>query len=146
MVNPIRVEVVGGSALRQRLSKIPLKQQSEMQRALTLSALDIRNEAIRSIQQGPATGVTYGNHQASAPGEAPSTDTGFLVGSIQSGLVQSGKILEAIAGTDLDYGIHLEFGTRNMAARPWLQPAFERKKKTINARLHAAFKKANRPT
>lgn len=145
MVNPIRVEVIGESALRQRLSKIPAKQLSVMEVALKLSALEIRNEAIRSIQQGPATGAVYGNHQASAPGEKPATDTGVLVSSIQSGLVTKTRgTVEAVAGTDLDYGIHQEFGTQKMAARPWLGPAFEARKQSINARLLAAFKRGNR--
>ncbi len=145
MANPIRVEIVGGSALRKRLSRIPDKQLGEMERALKLSALDVRNEAIRSIESGPKTGIVYGRHQASAPGEAPATDSGVLVGSINSGLVtRTKRKVEAVAGSDSEYGIHLEFGTKNMAARPWLQPAFDRMKNQINARLFKAFKKGNK--
>lgn len=47
-------------------------------------------------------------------------------------------------GTDLAYGRYLEFGTRRMTARPWLQPAFESAKPRIRRRLADAVKKANR--
>ena len=61
-------------------------------------------------------------HQASAPGEAPAVDTGNLKSSL--------RVLEvtddyASFGTSADYAAHLEFGTRNMAARPYLRPAAE---------------------
>ena len=45
----------------------------------------IRGEAIRSIQTGPKSGRTYEKynprrtHKASAPGQAPASDTGNLV-------------------------------------------------------------------
>ncbi len=47
-------------------------------------------------------------------------------------------------GSDVAYATHLEFGTKNMAARPWLQPAFERNKDKIRARVIKAARAANR--
>ncbi len=47
-------------------------------------------------------------------------------------------------GSDVAYATHLEFGTKNMAARPWLQPAFERNKDKIRARVIKVARAANR--
>jgi hypothetical protein len=48
--------------------------------------------------------------------------------------------LSAEVGTDLAYGRDLEFGTRRLAARPWLRPAVEAAKPRIRARLRAALR------
>jgi HK97 gp10 family phage protein len=50
-------------------------------------------------------------------------DTGFLRDSIVSESVTAGK--EAEVWVWADYGIHVEFGTYKMAARPFLTPAVE---------------------
>lgn len=59
----------------------------------------------------------------SAPGEPPGVDTGTLKNANYVERVQD-KVWRWLDGTD--YGIHLEFGTRNMAARPFVRPAIER--------------------
>jgi hypothetical protein len=61
-------------------------------------------------------------HKASAPGEYPKTDKGALVNSIMWQTIAGG----AEVGTDLDYGLFLEEGTRFMEARPWLAPTTEK--------------------
>lgn len=66
-------------------------------------------------------GHKYGNHTASAPGESPAVDTGFLTNSIQ---VEANG-LQAIVGTNAEYAEHLEFGTAFIAPRPFFDPAFE---------------------
>lgn len=66
-------------------------------------------------------GHKYGSHTASAPGESPAVDTGFLTNSIQ--VEVSG--LQAIVGTNAEYAEHLEFGTAFIAPRPFFDPAFE---------------------
>lgn len=61
------------------------------------------------------------NHIASAPGESPAIDTGFLANSLNaqhSGLVST-------VGTNAEYAMHLEFGTVKMEPRPFFEPAFE---------------------
>lgn len=55
----------------------------------------------------------------SAPGEAPGVDTGALRASIH--VENIGKFRQAIV-VGVDYGIHLEFGTSKMAARPFMNP------------------------
>lgn len=95
----------------------------------------VRTEAVKSIQEvseGEKT-VRYnaeGNGRqvtVSREGDAPNTDTGRLVSSIQ--VDATAKFV--FVGTSLEYGKWLEFGTRHMNARPWLYPALERKRKEI---------------
>lgn len=92
--------------------------------AVKSTALTVQNHARVSIQREQSAGVVYQRggvtHQASAPGDAPNTDTGALVSSIIAEYPRKGV---AFVGTSKAYGAYLEFGTRNMAARPWLRPA-----------------------
>lgn len=73
-------------------------------------------------------------HQASAPGEAPAMDTGNLVNSIQYQMT-SNTTAEVNVGAE--YGVHLEYGTVNMGARPYATPAAEKERpKFIDAMSH----------
>lgn len=97
--------------------------------------------AVNSIQQGPATGTIYTKsnptrtHQASAPGEAPATDTGRLASSVMVAFPTPTQ-LRARVGTDLDYGAHLEFGTSRMPkGRPWLSPAVRKAARKVRRDL-----------
>lgn len=108
-------------------------------------ALIAQSDAQRRILKGPKTGRVYKRgkiaHRASAPGEAPANDLGFLVGSIKIDVTQKMQIdLRALA----PYAIHLEYGTVNMAARPFLRPAAEeagkRSREVFNAYITAALK------
>lgn len=89
------------------------------------------------IQTSPALGRTYRRqaikkkgavvgymfHRASAPGDPPATDTGFLVNSIQAELNGPGDIGTIEVGAL--YGAFLEVGTGDMAARPFMVPAID---------------------
>lgn len=82
-------------------------------------------EATRLIVSTPKSGRIYRRrgiaHQASAPGEAPATDTGRLV---QSGrAVYDQANLLGLATWSTQYAPYLEFGTENMAPRPFARPA-----------------------
>lgn len=94
----------------------------------------VRNEAISLIQDGPKTGRVYRRgdkeHQASAPGEAPASDTGTLVGRIR---VDDSKLdeLRARVVASTAYAAHLEYGTQKMEPRPFLRPALSNKKQEI---------------
>lgn len=80
------------------------------------------------IQTSPASGKVYPRgknsfHTASAPGEPPATDTGFLVNSIQAELNGPGDIGTIEVGAN--YGLPLETGTKFMGARPFMVPSIE---------------------
>ena len=89
-------------------------------------------------------------HRPSAPGSVPNVDKGILRASIihQTSLSTSGvvgkvgsaiDIIKAKTGSDIDYGLYQELGTRNMAARPWLRPALAR----ASSDILREFKEAN---
>lgn len=64
--------------------------------------------------------VGYRFHRASAPGEAPATDTGNLANSIYARM--TGKT-EGEVGSNAECAPTLELGGAHMAARPSLVPA-----------------------
>ena len=101
----------------------------------------IRGEAVKSIQQGSKSGVVYEkynprrSHRASAPGEAPASDTGNLVSKII--VKQKTKNITNVE-SNANYSAFLEYGTSKMQPRPFMLPAFEKSKKPI---VEATFKR-----
>ena len=99
----------------------------------------IRTEAIKSIQTGAKSGVVYQmynprrEHRASAPGQAPASDTGNLVSKI---IVKQKTRNITNVESNANYSAFLEYGTSKMEARPFMLPAFEKSKKPI---LDATF-------
>lgn len=89
----------------------------------------VRSVAIEKINNPPKTGRVYRRrsieHQASAPGEAPATDTGRLAGGGQyQENVRTEYDLGRVAGRltfAADHAAALEFGTQRMAPRPFLR-------------------------
>lgn len=111
-------------------------------RGLTRGIAILDEEAVRLITQGPKTGqiyttffftigeganrivVPYGTrppHQASAPGEAPASDTGFLVNN--RSIKVDTLTLRASLTFHAEYALYLEFGTDRMEPRPFARPA-----------------------
>jgi len=110
------------------------------------TALEAVTDVRKAIQGPPKTGREYARgvnndkvHRASAPGEAPATDTGALVSSIYN--ESRGKYAKAI-GSRLDYAYYLEFGTFKMAKRPSWIPAVERAIPKMLKRIDIAIAKA----
>lgn len=81
-------------------------------------------EAKRLILNTPKTGRLYGNHQASAPGEPPANLTGHLVASFKKVQSTTGSVVSVRVTNTAKYAMFLEFGTRKMAARPFMRPAY----------------------
>ena len=95
----------------------------------------VRNTAVQSITEGGKSGVTYElynprrTHTASAAGEPPASDTGYLVNNIYLDIDTDG--LGASVESRAEYSSFLEFGTSKMAARPFMQPALEENRPKI---------------
>ena len=141
----ISISISGVSAVIKAFDEQQKKRDRALQDAVNLTAQLIRTDAIRSMKQSPATGITYVRksgkgkpirHTASSSPNPPRIDQGDLIKSIKA-LV--GK-LEARVGTNQRYGPHLEFGTRKMEPRPWLFPAFERQRRNFVNRLREAMR------
>jgi hypothetical protein len=76
------------------------------------------------VQNPPKTGRIYPRgkkvHQASAPGEAPATDTGNLV---NTGYSERKGAAEWEVGFSAEYAAPLEYGTPTILPRPYLRPS-----------------------
>jgi len=89
----------------------------------------VQGTAVQSITSGAKSGINYTlynprrQHQASAPGEAPAADTGYLHSNIIWNV--DSDSLGGSVESRAEYSEFLEFGTSKMAARPFLQPAAE---------------------
>lgn len=99
----------------------------------------VRNEAVNLITQGPKTGVTYYRrgvaHVASAPGEPPAADLGNLHNSITVQPNPALLLVQVNAGAK--YSAALEYGTRKMAARPFMSRALTTHLPALNRILAA---------
>ena len=91
---------------------------------------------IKAEMAEPKAGAIYprgqGEHQASAPGEAPAVDYSILIDSVQTAMLRDdlGLVYE---GTD--YAPILEYGSVHMAPRPHMTPAAERERPRFVARM-----------
>ncbi len=112
-------------------------------RAVTESALKIDMDVKQAIQKGKRTGKLYRrrsiSHRASAPGEAPKTDTGRLVSSVRPVTSFLHAEIGSLAGI-ARYGGMLEEGTRNMAARPVFGPTLEANEAFIAKKISTAIR------
>ena len=81
-------------------------------------------------------------HRASAPGEAPASDTSLLANSIQVDTSRTASTLTGEVTVGSGYGAALEFGSSNgkVAARPFLQPAVDAVKEEFERDVAAALK------
>lgn len=108
-----------------RLPKIAARLPNAVGKIISKAALDIEAHA-KQAMSGPRSGRIYKRgsriHQASAPGEPPAVDTGKLKNSIRSEQI---AVTKAIVSASAEYAAYLEFGTRRMAARPYMRPAVE---------------------
>ena len=106
---------------------------------ITYGLNETRNTAVTGIAQGKKSGaVRPDGSRASAVGEYPATDTGFL----QNNIVIK-RDVDGLGGdveSRADYSSHLEFGTSKMGARPFMQPSLESTRPKIKRRLRAVFR------
>jgi HK97 gp10 family phage protein len=139
------MSVQGVEQLQKNLAKMAERYGKAVADSLLVSGEMVRGTAIKSIQQKSngamqtryrAGGGSY-QHMASAPNSPPNTDTGRLVSSVVVEVQQD----DVYVGSSLFYAPHLEFGTKNMTQRPWLNPALEQNRKRISKLISDAVKK-----
>lgn len=133
------ITIEGVQELREAMQQATAMMRKEVARAVEETAYAVHASAVKRIQSGPASGMTYEKHdprrthQASAPGQPPMSDTGRLASSIEVRV--SG--LEGQVFTPVDYGRALEFGTSRTAARPWLFPSVEENRPNFLRKLRS---------
>ena len=140
----IKITVQNLGAVQAAIARYGAKAEAELGKAVAAATLTITNDIKRAIQGPPKTGRLYnrrGNivHRASAPGQAPATDTGALVSSIA---YKQQSPMEATISSRLKYAPWLEFGTRKMAPRPAWRPAVEKNTPLFQKLVEAAIKRA----
>jgi len=104
-----------------------------------LATIMVEKTAQESIKAG-GTGKLYQKynprveHRASAPGQPPATDSGFLGQNITINVKTKtdGTVIGQIVSA-APYSKALEFGTVNMQPRPFMQPALMKNKRKIQA-------------
>jgi len=125
--------------------------------AVMKTALDVDRDIKKRIQSGPKSGRVYSRsrglnrrtHQASAPGQAPATDTGALVQSVTFRRVDLLTSVVFPQGPGAAYARRLEFGGSDrrgvyIAPRPAWRPAVEKLMPKFKSRLESLIGKAVR--
>jgi|GEM_PF-1582680 len=122
--------------LTKRLVDAPLV---HAKRAVLLAANEVRNQAINSIARGAKSGGVVKKynpsrtHLQSAAGQAPATDTGFLVSQISASAYVQGATAIGEVVSAAPYSKYLEYGTVGMSKRPFMAPALRKSSKKIKA-------------
>jgi len=117
---------------------------NNLKKTVRVSANEVRNEAITSITQNPRAGETVKRYnpsrtiRISKEGDPPASDTGFLASNIH--LIIDGDGLGASVESRAEYSVFLEFGTKDMRARPFLQPALEKGRRKYKTMFRKAVK------
>lgn len=139
----IKVKIEGLEGFNKAMLKLGVDFEDAVEQGVALTAQEVRTESIKLIQekssgkqvkrQKQGGGGTY-DHTAASAGNAPNTDTGNLVSSIQT--EKDGELTYKVGATSkAKYAGWLEFGTKNMAARPWLSPALESKGENLRKNI-----------
>jgi HK97 gp10 family phage protein len=131
----VKVKIVDKS--QNSIKQARAKYSSALASVIFQSANFCRNHAIQNIARGTKTGRLYTRngiqHQASAVGEYPATDTGELIASIAVE-IDADKLGASVQAT-APHAEYLEFGTSKMRARPFLQPSAEATRPRMRAFL-----------
>lgn len=129
--------MVGAKAHAARLKKLTGQAMiREVGKALFAAGEMIQGEAQISITAGAVLGK---NHKPSAPGKPPNNDTGVLAGNIETNQIAP---LVVEVSSNAPYAAPLEFGTSKMAARPYMAPARDAKRKEVTALVQRAVNRA----
>jgi hypothetical protein len=114
---------------------------AEEKRLITQAGAEYTDTVKQLIRDAHPSGRKYRRgrrvHQASAPGEPFASDTGAHLRAVGFTVQEGATGYEAIAGSALKTSLGLEFGTRQMAARPTWRPALH----IVGPRIEESFKK-----
>lgn len=119
-----------------------LKTAGENQKIATIEAtLLLHEEAVKGLQpKGSDRQTRYKPKRVvtvSPVGEPPNTDKGRAVQSINYEFAYTKDTYIGRVGTNLKYLMWLEFGTKNVGARPWLSTAYNK----VEGKIKDIFRK-----
>lgn len=122
--------------LKNDLARLAAATDTSADRALRAIVQHGESHARLIMTESPASGRTYRRgkktHTASSSGNPPRVDTGNLRASIRN--EQRGNLSYAVVAGGLgevNYAVHLEFGTEEMAARPFMGPTAKEMEEVI---------------
>ena len=101
-----------------------------------IRATGIVEDTVQTSIKNKGTGRVYKrkgeDHIASAAGQPPATDQGNLANNITTSIKSksNGSVIGQVISS-AKYSKSLEFGTTNMQARPFMQPALNKNKSKI---------------
>jgi len=128
----LSMTVRGSEELKRNLARLAGAERKRAQRQGLEAGARVIESEVKVLLGTPGTGRTYVHgkvtHTASRPGDPPALDTGTLRNSIEVGGVTPN---EATVGTNVEYAVHLEFGTAHMGPRPFLRPAIDQHESEI---------------
>jgi len=95
---------------------------------------ELRNTVLETLSRKPKSDPdriyrvpgTKKLYQASSPGDPPATVTSELKQSVKSSVEGNGRSVVGKVKASAKHALPLEFGTRNMAARPFMKPSFDK--------------------
>jgi len=140
----VTLKMTGLKKLEERLNRIGGEAAQKVADDVARAAIAVQNEMRRAVLKGPASGRAYRRgtigktkrgakgykfHRASAPGEAPATDSGNLASHINH--VFTSRFSARAGVFNVPYASRLEFGGRDkrgvyIAPRPYLRPALKK--------------------
>lgn len=141
------VQIDGADDLIKALQRLGADGERAAAQVVQATAIEVRGDIVKRYQRGPKTGIVYEKtnpnrtHQASAPGEAPATDTGRLANATTYKM--TGK-LSAEVSNEAQYSEWLEFGTQHIKPRPAWVPAVEAARPKYRKRMETALARLTR--
>ena len=136
------ITMAGGKELQAALRNMGPELQEVVGQIVEGTGLELRGDIIKRYQSGPASGRVYQKynprrtHQASAPGQAPMSDTGRLANATVYKVVDD---MTVEVSNDVFYAAWLEYGTTQIAPRPAWRPAVEEIMPMFRSRLETAI-------
>jgi hypothetical protein len=127
----MQTTVQGGEQFVGQFTRLKGAGPTAMLHFITEITTEVHGTAVRGIQRGPASGRMYkssvsaAQHQASAMGEYPMSDSGTLARSVVLIPPTNKTKPVGIVGTNLDYGAILELKAPSRGGRPWLSRALK---------------------
>lgn len=126
--------------LDQLIAKLRTLANPQMDKVTLAGAMTLEGY-IKQDFHGSKTGRVYRrggkSHVASAPGQTPAIDYGFLLNSVQS----KNEGDDAVVFTDDEAAPRLETGSAHMAARPFMRPAVDQHEAQVTAAMASTLKR-----
>ncbi len=147
MGKPIRFTVVNEEDVAKELAGKSSQISNAVSKVIRRGALKVANRMVKLISRGGRSGRDYSRpggrtHQASAEGEPPKSDTGFLAAHIKPTATKvKGSIVSAQVIVSAQYAGWLEEGTEFMGSRPFVEPSFALESPGITRDMKKAVKK-----